>query len=301
LITAAIGALMGVFFGAIVGRVIALFGDKTIETKVPMIFCGTLGYFVGGASTIKGSLERFNAKRAPLATFVATVILVVLVGGASVTAQAGVLVAVAAVLALVLASVAAVAVGKPDAAPKHGLNAPRNATPKAPQAAKVPKAPKETEAPAPELDVDDWMPDDEPTRPRAAEAARRVDTTPPLRPRPLVPPIDDAPSDASPESMAPDDPSPTGRPRRERPLGRADLTPRPAAKKAPVTKKGAPMKKAAPAAKKAAPAAKKAAPAAKKAAPAAKKAVAKKASAPTIKKAPAPRPQRERPLRRDDA
>ncbi|MDP1792920.1 MAG: hypothetical protein Q8K63_02180 [Acidimicrobiales bacterium] len=294
IITGAVGALLGVVLGGVVGRVIALFGDETVQTSVPMIFCATLGFFVGGASTIKGSLERFGAKRAPLGTFVAAVVLVLLVGGVSVTAKSGVLVVLTAFVAIVLASVAAVAIGKPEAAPRHGLNSPR--TPSAPQQAKTPMPEKRKKARTDDaLSDDDLMAaiDPSPTRPGAADAARRIDTTPAPRPRPRATPPEEL-EDWVPEDEAETDPpleasDEPARPRRDRPLGRADVpsvrpgpTARPTARATPpVTKATAPAKKAAATARKVA------APAKKAAAPVKKSGSSTKKSAPAIRKAPA--------------
>src|SRR5437764_1088702 len=115
LVTTAAGALMGALLGALVGRVIALFGDQTVQASVPMVFCGTLGYFVGGASAAKGSLERFGAPRATLASAAAAIVLVVLVGGASIGRTSGVLIGVVALVAVAPAAAAATAVGAPQA------------------------------------------------------------------------------------------------------------------------------------------------------------------------------------------
>ncbi len=254
LITAAVGALMGVVLGAIVGRVIALFGDETVQTSVPMIFCATLGYFVGGASTIKGSLERFGAPRASLATFVATVILVLVVGGVSISAQAGLVVVPTALIALVLASAAGVLIGKPQGRPQHGINSPR--TPSAPKVAKEPKPATEPKAPrrsrlARKQKAVEPDPEEEPTRPPAARAARRVSTDRLSEPPPLAAPTNDVDDslpedelhDAANESEGAAEPV---RPRRDRPLSRRDLSPEPERKPAtsPVAKK-APAKKTA--------------------------------------------------------
>lgn len=208
IITSAVGALMGVVLGAIVGRVIAIFGDETVQTSVPMIFCATLGYFVGATSTIKGSLERFGAKRPAPATFVAALVLVVIVGGVSVTGQAGPLVIVAGLLAVAAASAVGVAIGKPDDTPRHGINSPRPPAtrPQAEQMAQElldeastgragpdpsPSAPPRPEPVAEELE--DWVPEDEPveesppeaTQPPRARPVNRAAATTVSRPAPV--------------------------------------------------------------------------------------------------------------------
>ena len=137
LVTTAAGALMGALLGAIVGRVIALFGDQTVQASVPMVFCGTLGYFVGGASAAKGSLERFGATHAGLGATVAGAVLVILVGGASLGRTSGPLIAVVALAAIALAAVAATAIGRPQEAPV------KTAAVAAPRPPKAPKAPRQ--------------------------------------------------------------------------------------------------------------------------------------------------------------
>ncbi len=55
-----------------------------------MVFCGTLGFFIGGASAAKGSLDRFGAKRSALGAFVAALIVIGIVGGANLGTIGGV-------------------------------------------------------------------------------------------------------------------------------------------------------------------------------------------------------------------
>src|SRR5437868_6262292 len=117
LVTTAAGALLGAFFGAIVGRVIGTFGDETVQASVPMVFCGTLGFFVGGGGGAKGSLDRFGATRSALGTAAATAVLVVLVGGASLARMPGLIVIFLGLVAVVLAAVLATLVGQPQEAP----------------------------------------------------------------------------------------------------------------------------------------------------------------------------------------
>jgi hypothetical protein len=128
-VTTAVGALLGALLGALVGRVIALFGDETVQTSVPMVFCGTLGFFVGGASAAKGSLDRFGAKRSGLGAFVAIVLLVVIVGGASVSHQSGLVIAALAVVVMVVAGAGATLVAAPQPAPVLRGGLPPRVTP----------------------------------------------------------------------------------------------------------------------------------------------------------------------------
>jgi hypothetical protein len=155
LVTTAVGALTGALLGAIVGRVIALFGDETVQTSVPMIFCGTLGYFVGGASAAKGSLERFGAARAAVGSAIAGLVLVLLVGGASLSRTSGPLIGVIALVAIAVASVAACIVGRPQEVPvtraaplaREPRPTQQPEPPKKAKAVKAPKAPKEPKPP----------------------------------------------------------------------------------------------------------------------------------------------------------
>lgn len=118
LVTAAAGAVLGAALGAVVGRVIALLGDATIQPSVPMTFCATLGYLIGGPAAIKGSLDRFGARRSSQGAGVAAAVVVVLVGGLNIaTSLGGLPLFAVAVLATVVAAVAAVAVGKPHNRP----------------------------------------------------------------------------------------------------------------------------------------------------------------------------------------
>lgn len=218
--TTAIGALMGVVFGAIVGRVIAMFGDATIETSVPMIFCATLGYFVGGTTSAKGSLDRFGSTRSALGATVTAVALILLVGGASLARSAGVVVVLVGLLGTVVAGVAATAVGKPNAEP---IPTPTPVS-KAKAAEPEPAKPEPAAAATPD-----------PTPPRAAAAARRVRVEPDPEPLPTPPAdleaeenwrLDDEAAEPVPKKSAAvkqaADPSPPARPRRDRPLRKGD-------------------------------------------------------------------------------
>ncbi|HVV36362.1 MAG TPA: hypothetical protein VHC63_07135 [Acidimicrobiales bacterium] len=143
-VTTAAGALLGALLGAVVGRVIALFGDETVQTSVPMVFCGTLGFFVGGASAAKGSLDRFGARRSGLGAFVAVVLLIGIVGGASLSHQAGLVVFALAVVAVVVAGAAATLVAAPQDAPVARGGVPR-AVPPPKQAEAAPQEQTEAE------------------------------------------------------------------------------------------------------------------------------------------------------------
>jgi ribonuclease E len=275
-VTTVVGALMGTLLGAIVGRVIALFGDETVQTSVPVVFCGTLGYFVGGASAAKGSLDRFGARRSGLGATVATILLVLIVGGASVSRSAGAVVAGLGLVAAVLAGAAASLVSAPKPEPITRGQRPRA----------VPSAPVKEAAAAPEpVAVAELVTTPAPPIPRPA--IRKVPVDPEPEPEP-EPELDDLPEPAPAlESRRGQvnwtlDEEPAARPRRDRPLRRDDAAEPAAAAKSSAKK--APAKKAA----------------AKKTT--AKKAPAKKAAPkPTITPPPAARPQRERPLRRGDS
>jgi hypothetical protein len=201
---------MGAILGALVGRFIALFGDKTVEVSVPMVFCGTLGYFVGGASAAKGSLERFGAKRAGLGATAAALILVLIVGGASVGGRAsGVLVAILGVIAAAAAGAVASLVGQPQEQPVavNGVRA-RQRPARGEKQAKAEPTPTAAE-------------------PEAAEAPK-----PAIRKVPVTAPeSDDEPGFSASEGEAnwslEDDapatqPPPGPRPRRDRPLKKGD-------------------------------------------------------------------------------
>ncbi|MEY2472759.1 MAG: hypothetical protein QOK28_2088 [Actinomycetota bacterium] len=225
-VTTVAGAFLGAVLGALVGRVIAFFGDETVQVSVPMVFCGTLGYFVGGASAAKGSLDRFGAKRSGLGAFVAVVLLIVVVGGASVSHTAGVVIFVLGIVAAALAGAGATFVASPQAAPVLRGGVPRAVPP-----------PKQAEA-APEEQVEAEYVAESGTS-RAAVATR-----PAIRKVPVVQPQPEPESDASaerdsnwtlPESAAPP------RPRRDRPLRRDDAA---TAKPAPAPKARAPKRQA---------------------------------------------------------
>jgi outer membrane biosynthesis protein TonB len=196
IVTTAAGCVFGALLGALVGRVIAFFGDETVQVSVPMTFCGTLGFFVGGASAAKGSLDRFGAKRSGLGAFVALVVLVVIVGGASVSHQAGAVIAAAGIVVAVLAGIAATLVAAPQDAPLTRGGVPRAVAP-----------PKQAEA-APEEQVEaEFLADPAPTPSvalKARPAVRKVAVTP-LEPEPEPEPVrDDEPVNWTlPESDAP--------------------------------------------------------------------------------------------------
>ncbi len=198
---------MGAILGALVGRFIALFGDATVEVSVPMVFCGTLGYFVGGASAAKGSLDRFGAKRPSLGATAAGIILVLIVGGASVGARAsGVVIAVLGVLAAALAGVVASLVSQPQSEPvaTNGVRPGQRPAP----SEKPPR-----DLPAPEI---------------AAEP------TPPPKPAIRKVPVAAAQSEPEPDVVAAEEPvnwslddepsvkPSSARPRRDRPLRKGD-------------------------------------------------------------------------------
>lgn len=205
LVTTVVGAVLGSVLGALVGRVIALVGDETVQVSVPMVFCGTLGYFVGGASAAKGSVERFGARRAGAGTAVALLILVALVGGASVLRLSGVVVFIVGVLAAAVAGVAAASVsGTED-------------NPVARTVAKAPTAAVE-EGLEPESEL--LSPPPMPNKP----VARKI----PVAPRTVVDeqPESDLDDDGSSANWSLDEPTitppPSPRPRRDRPLRRGD-------------------------------------------------------------------------------
>jgi hypothetical protein len=211
MVTTVIGALMGAILGALVGRFIALFGDATVEVSVPMVFCGTLGYFVGGASAAKGSLDRFGAKRSSIGATAAALVLVLIVGGASVGGRAsGVLIAVLGTFAAAFAGAVASFVGRPQAEPvgANGAHArPRPAPEKQPAATAEPEttvAPPPTKAPIRKVPVD--VPDrDRAPEPEAFDSEEPANWTleDELPPPPIKPP-------------------PDARPRRDRPLRKGD-------------------------------------------------------------------------------
>ena len=196
MVTTMVGSLVGAGLGALVGRLIAMFGDQTIQTSVPVVFCGALGFFVGGASAAKGSLERFGAKRTGLGTTVAAVILVGLVGGAFLSRAAGSVVFVVAVVATALAGLASAAVGAPQDAPvaRPGARAPAKSDaperprPPAPEPAPPPMpAPtiRKVAVPRRPEPIDEPEPKSEPSRPDANWNLDENDAgaAPPSRPR----------------------------------------------------------------------------------------------------------------------
>lgn len=252
LVTTVVGSLLGAILGALVGRFIALFGDETVQTSVPMVFCGTIGYFVGGASAAKGSLDRFGARRTGVGTTLAALVLIVLVGGASLSRSSGVVVFVVAVLAAAAAGAAAALVGGPQAEPVVRGQRPRAvgakpAEPKAkapksrqpleqaeveaiveapkPAIRKVAVAPEPEREPEPEPEGEpvaasddsvNWSLDEAPVAPRRREPLRatRPDETPTKRPVKKAPAV----KKAAPKITPP----PSARGRRDRPLRKDD-------------------------------------------------------------------------------
>ena len=212
IVTTAVGALLGTLLGALVGRIIALFGDETVQVSVPMAFCGTLGFFVGGASAAKGSLDRFGAKHSGLGAFVAGVLLIVVVGGASVSHQAGVVILVLGLVAAALAGSAATLVGSPQPVPVNRGGVPRPVPP-----------PKQAEA-APEERIEaEYLADPAPAPSVAVKARRAIRKVPTVQAEPEPEPERDEPElDEEVNWTLPDERAP--RPRRSRPLRREDLS-----------------------------------------------------------------------------
>ena len=264
-VTTVAGALFGAILGALVGRVIALFGDETVQVSVPMVFCGTLGYFVGGASAAKGSLDRFGAKRSGLGAFVAVLVLIAIVGGASLSHTPGVVIAGLGVVAAIVAAAVATLVAGAQAAPVQRGGVPQQVSP-----------PRKGEAAPQEQAEAQFVATPAPTpRVEARPAVRRVpvaEVEPEAESEPAASVLLDEPNWSL--SEAPE-PSASSRPRRDRPLRRDDAAPAPAAARTPA-KKPAPVKKAA----------------------TAKKAPATKAAKPKITPPPAPRQARGRSPRK---
>jgi hypothetical protein len=204
IVTTAAGCVLGALLGALVGRIIALFGDETVQVSVPMTFCGTLGYFVGGASAAKGSLDRFGAKRSGLGAFVALVVLVVVVGGASVSHTAGAVIAALGVVAAALAGLAATLVAGPQHAPVVRGGVPRAVAP-----------PRQAEA-APEEQIEaEFI--TEPPRPVVRKVlVAEPDPEPEPAPEP-APVVEDEPVNWT---LPEDEPKPA-RPKRARPVAAA--------------------------------------------------------------------------------
>lgn len=232
-VTTIVGALLGAILGAVVGRVIAMFDDPTVETSLPVVFCGTLGFFVGGASAAKGSLDRFGARRVGAGTTVALAVMVLIVGYAFFARVSGPIIFAAGLVAAVLAGAAASALGAPQqnpvtrsaprrpagspkqakAAPAETIEAeflespeptlsPEPAPPVRPAIRKVPVAPERSVAP--------------PAAERAPASAEQVNWT-----------LDEATSDAPEPATRPvakkkTTSAPSTRPRRDRPLRKGD-------------------------------------------------------------------------------
>lgn len=209
-VTTVVGSLIGAALGALVGRVIALFGDATVQVSVPMVFCGTLGYFIGGAATAKGSLDRFGARRSALGGVVAGIILVVVVGAASLSHTAGVVIFVLGIVAAVLAGAAATLVAAPQSEPVVRGGVPRAVAP--PLAAEA--APQEqveaeflvTPSPTPSVTV---------KKPTARKVVVAEPESEP-EPEPVVDAADEPANWTLPEQ-------PKARPKRDRPLSREDV------------------------------------------------------------------------------
>ncbi|MEY2419809.1 MAG: hypothetical protein QOG90_2489 [Actinomycetota bacterium] len=226
-VTTVAGAFLGAVLGALVGRVIAFFGDETVQVSVPMVFCGTLGYFVGGASAAKGSLDRFGARRSGLGAFAAVVLLVVIIGGASVSHTAGLVIFVLGIVAAALAGAGATFVAGPQPAPVLRGGVPRAVAP-----------PKESEA-APEEQVEaEYLADSGTSRAAVATrpAIRKVQVVHAQAEREPEPAAERDTNWTLPEAAAP------ARPRRDRPLRRDDAA---TAKPAPAPKAQAPKRQAA--------------------------------------------------------
>ncbi|HUR77533.1 MAG TPA: hypothetical protein VMZ22_06280 [Acidimicrobiales bacterium] len=143
--TTVIGSVCGAGLGAVVGRVIALIGDETVETSLPMVFCGTIGYFVGGASAAKGTLDRFGARRTGLGATVATLVMVLAVGYTFFARAAGEVVFGVGLLAAALAGVAAAFAGGPQPVPVTRGQRPRAVGAPSKQAATAPSESAESE------------------------------------------------------------------------------------------------------------------------------------------------------------
>ncbi|HVT76139.1 MAG TPA: hypothetical protein VHD87_03850 [Acidimicrobiales bacterium] len=230
-VTTAAGALLGASLGAVVGRVIALFGDETVQTSVPMVFCGTLGFFVGGASAAKGSLDRFGARRSGLGAFVAVVLLVGIVGGASLSHQPGFVVFALAVVAVVVAGVAATLVAAPQDAPVARGGVPRAVPP-----------PKQAEAAPQEQTEAEFIVEPE-RAPQPKPVIRKVAVAPEPEPEPQPEPEPEPEAGPAPAKAAKKAAKTTktaakapARPKRDRPLRAQDappaITPPPAPRKA---------------------------------------------------------------------
>lgn len=273
IVTTAIGALFGALLGALVGRVIAFFGDETVQVSVPMVFCGTLGFFVGGASAAKGSLDRFGARRSGLGAFVAIVVLVLVAGGASVSHQSGIVLFAAGIVATALAGAAATLVAGAQPAPVARGGLPQKIAP-----------PREAEGALQEPEVE-HVSDPAPPAPVAPAARPPIRKVPVAEPEPepgaeLEPEAEPDAEPANwtlPEASSEPEPEPEpanapARPRRDRPLRREDVA-------AAATKTAK----------------------ATKAAKAPVKAKAAKVKAPEITPPPAPRQRRDRPLRKGDS
>jgi len=210
IVTTTAGALLGAALGALVGRVIALFGDETVQVSVPMVFCGTLGYFVGGASAAKGSLDRFGARRSGLGSFVALVLLVVVVGGASVSHTAGAVIFALGIVAAAVAAVGATLVSSPQSAPVPRGGLPRAVAPPVKQAEAEPQEQVEAE----------YLEDPGPTRRKSAVATKPAVRKVPVASQEPEPAPETAGAESANWTLSDD--APPARPKRERPLRRAE-------------------------------------------------------------------------------
>ena len=225
---AVIGSVVGATIGGLVGRGIALFGDETVESVVPMVFCAVLGYAIGGASGCKGSLERIGAKRSTSGAVVAGFLLIgsVIAAAGLGSDTAGVFLAIL-ISGLVVAGLAAAAVAgpgrpKPPVAAVAAERAPKlevtrqTVTSSAPEPAPEPSSAAEAlaflEADAENIAPDEPVGDAQPElEPAPVTKSPRPPRTQPLHARSKAAPVDP-------------DPAPAPRPRRTRPLRAGDAT-----------------------------------------------------------------------------